>query len=196
MTPPTRLCVFCGSNHGDRPAFRQAAQRLGETLVRERIGLVYGGAKVGLMGVIADAVLAAGGEVIGVMPTALRRREIQHDGLTTLHQVDSMHERKALMAELSSGFIALPGGIGTLEELFEVWSWNQLGLHRKPCALLNVEGFFDPLIEFLDLVCRRQFMPPEHRAMLISGTEPEEILRAMFAYEPPDVSKWIDRSQT
>lgn len=196
METRLRFCVFCGSNSGDSPVFRQAAQRLGETFAREQIGLVYGGAKVGLMGVLADAALNAGGEVIGVLPASLKRKEIQHDGLTKLHIVGSMHERKALMAELSGGFIALPGGIGTLEELFEVWSWNQLGLYRKPCALLNVDGFFDPLIEFLDRICQRQFVPPSHRAMLITGTEPLEILNAMRAYEPPDVSKWIDRSES
>jgi len=146
----SRLCVFCGSSPGHDPAHGASAAQLGRVLAERGIGLVYGGGRVGLMGILADAALAAGGEVIGVIPQALLDREIGHRGLTQLRVVDSMHARKALMGELAEGFIALPGGIGTLEELFEVWSWAQLGLHRKPCGLLDVNGFFAPLVDFLD----------------------------------------------
>jgi uncharacterized protein (TIGR00730 family) len=186
-----RLCVFCGSSKGDDPAYRQAAQVLGETLALSGIGLVYGGASVGLMGVIADAALGAGGEVTGVMPRALVEKEIAHSRLSDLRVVGSMHERKALMAELSDGFVALPGGIGTFEELFEAWTWAQLGHHRKPCALLNVRGFYDGLIAFLDKVVERGFLKAAHRSMLIVAQEPMELIERLRAYEPPAVPKWI-----
>src|SRR6185503_14872599 len=145
----SRLCVFCGSSPGHDPAYGAAAAQLGRVLAERGIGLVYGGGRVGLMGILADAALAAGGEVIGVIPQALLDREIGHRGLTQLRVVDSMHSRKALMGDLADGFIALPGGIGTLEELFEVWTWAQLGLHRKPCGLLDANGFYAPLVDFL-----------------------------------------------
>ena len=186
-----RLCVFCGSSAGNDPAYLQAARALGETLARSGIGLVYGGASVGLMGVVADAALVAGGEVTGVMPRALVEKEIAHSGLTDLRVVGSMHERKALMAELSDGFVALPGGIGTFEELFEVWTWGQLGHHTKPCALLNVRGFYDGLIAFLDKVVERGFMKATHRSMLIVAQAPLELIERLRAYEPPTVPKWI-----
>jgi uncharacterized protein (TIGR00730 family) len=186
-----RLCVFCGSSEGRDPAYRQAARALGETLAANGIGLVYGGAAVGLMGALADAALGAGGEVSGVMPRALVEKEIAHNRLSDLRVVGSMHERKALMAELSDGFVALPGGIGTFEELFEMWTWAQLGHHTKPCALLNVRGFYDGLIAFLDQVAERGFMKGAHRAMLIVGQEPMELIERLRAYEPPAVSKWI-----
>jgi uncharacterized protein (TIGR00730 family) len=186
-----RLCVFCGSSEGNDPAYLQAARALGETLARSGIGLVYGGASVGLMGVLADAALVAGGEVTGVMPRALVEKEIAHGGLSDLRVVGSMHERKALMAELSDGFVALPGGIGTFEELFEVWTWAQLGHHTKPCALLNVRGFYDGLIAFLDKVVERGFMKDAHRSMLIVAQQPMELLERLEAYEPPAVPKWI-----
>jgi uncharacterized protein (TIGR00730 family) len=186
-----RLCVFCGSSEGRDPAYRQAARALGETLAANGIGLVYGGAAVGLMGALADAALGAGGEVSGVMPRALVEKEIAHNRLGDLRVVGSMHERKALMAELSDGFVALPGGIGTFEELFEMWTWAQLGHHGKPCALLNVRGFYDGLIAFLDQVAERGFMKGAHRAMLIVGQEPMELIERLRAYEPPAVSKWI-----
>jgi uncharacterized protein (TIGR00730 family) len=186
-----RLCVFCGSSEGRDPAYRQAARALGETLAANGIGLVYGGAAVGLMGALADAALGAGGEVSGVMPRALVEKEIAHNRLSDLRVVGSMHERKALMAELSDGFVALPGGIGTFEELFEMWTWAQLGHHGKPCALLNVRGFYDGLIAFLDQVAERGFMKGAHRAMLIVGQEPMELIERLRAYEPPAVSKWI-----
>jgi uncharacterized protein (TIGR00730 family) len=186
-----RLCVFCGSSEGRDPAYRQAARALGETLAANGIGLVYGGAAVGLMGALADAALGAGGEVSGVMPRALVEKEIAHNRLSDLRVVGSMHERKALMAELSDGFVALPGGIGTFEELFEMWTWAQLGHHTKPCALLNVRGFYDGLIAFLDQVAERGFIKGAHRAMLIVGQEPMELIERLRAYEPPAVSKWI-----
>ena len=186
-----RLCIFCGSSEGHDPAYLQAARTLGETLAVNGIGLVYGGASVGLMGALADAALSAGGDVTGVMPRALVEKEIAHNGLGDLRVVGSMHERKALMAELSDGFAALPGGIGTFEELFEMWTWAQLGHHRKPCALLNVRGFYDGLIAFLDQVAERGFIRGAHRAMLIVGQEPMELIERLRAYEPPAVSKWI-----
>ncbi len=184
-----RLCVFCGSNTGRDPAYGASAAQVGRILAERGIGLVYGGGRVGLMGVLADAALAAGGEVIGVIPQALLDREVGHLGLTELRVVDSMHTRKALMSELSDGFIALPGGIGTLEELFEVWTWAQLGLHRKPCGLLNVDGFFTPLVDFLDRQAEAGFIPPTCREMLTVASTPEDLLLRFAAYEPP-ADKW------
>jgi uncharacterized protein (TIGR00730 family) len=160
-------------------------------MAAQGIELVYGGASVGLMGAVADAALARGGHVIGVMPQALIDKEIAHGGLSDLRVVGSMHERKALMAELADGFIALPGGLGTFEELFEVWTWAQLGYHRKPCALLNAGGFYDKLTDFLDDVVERGFVKPIHRAMLIVENEPAGLIEAVRAYEPPKVDKWI-----
>ncbi len=188
---PMRLCVFCGSSAGQDPVYIEAARLLGITLARNGIELVYGGASVGLMGAVADAVLTEGGRVIGVMPQALVDKEIAHTGLSDLRVVGSMHERKALMAELSDGFIALPGGLGTFEELFEVWTWAQLGYHKKPCALLNVAGFYDRLADFLDNVVESGFVKPVHRAMLIVKDEPEALVDAIRSYEPPKVEKWI-----
>ncbi len=186
-----RLCVFCGSNAGQDPVYLNTAHALGEALAASGIGLVYGGASVGLMGAVADAVLAKGGDVTGVMPQALVDKEIAHKGLSDLRVVGSMHERKALMAELADGFIALPGGLGTFEELFEVWTWAQLGYHRKPCALLNAGGFYDKLTGFLDDVVERGFVKPIHRAMLIVENDPAVLIQAIRAYEPPKVDKWI-----
>ena len=186
-----RLCVFCGSSSGQDPVYLEAARSLGETLAANGIELVYGGASVGLMGAVADAVLARGGHVIGVMPQALVDKEIAHRGLSDLRVVGSMHERKALMAELADGFVALPGGLGTFEELFEVWTWAQLGYHRKPCALLNAGGFYDKLTDFLDDVVDRGFVKPIHRAMLIVESKPAALVEAVRSYEPPKVDKWI-----
>src|SRR2546423_12186279 len=164
-----RICVFCGSNAGARPEYRKAAVELAEALADQRLGLVYGGASVGLMGVIADTVLARGGEVIGVIPRALFRREVAHDHLTTLHEVGSMHERKALMADLSDGFIALPGGFGTFDELFEITTWAQLGLHTKPIGLLNVAGYFTPLLTMVSHAVTEGFLPPNHAHILLNS---------------------------
>ena len=185
------VCVFCGSNRGARAVYAETARLVGSTIAQRGLKLVYGGAAVGLMGVLADAALAAGGEVVGVIPAALVKREIAHGGLTALHPVSSMHERKAMMADLSDGFIALPGGVGALEELFEVWTWGQLGHHKKPVGLLNVESFFNPLIAFLDQIESERFMRKEHREMLIVSQDPAELLDKFAAYQAPAVAKWI-----
>jgi uncharacterized protein (TIGR00730 family) len=192
--PWVRLCIFCGSSPGARPEYAAATVELAQLLASRGIGIVYGGASVGLMGLLADTAMQAGGEVIGVIPSALERREIARGGLTELHVVASMHERKALMAELSDGFIALPGGSGTLEELFEVFTWSQLGLHRKACALLNVEGYYDRLAAFLDHAVAERFLRAEHRAMLLCEPSPAAVLHAVESFEPPVVDKWIDRT--
>ncbi|OWL91415.1 TIGR00730 family Rossman fold protein [Halopseudomonas aestusnigri] len=186
-----RLCVFCGSSPGNKPEYLAAAQQLGTALAKAGIGLVYGGAQVGLMGAVADAALAAGGDVIGVIPRHLVERELAHEGLTTLHEVGSMHERKAMMADLSDGFIALPGGVGTFEELFEVWTWGQLGHHQKPCALFNAAGYYDQLIAFLDHALTEGFMRQPYRDMLIVDNKVDSLLHRVRHYSPPAVSKWV-----
>jgi uncharacterized protein (TIGR00730 family) len=191
-----RVCVYAGSNPGTDPAYAEATRALGAELAERGIGLVYGGGKVGLMGVVADTVLAAGGEAIGVMPQALIDREIGHAGLTELKVVSSMHERKAEMAELADAFIALPGGIGTLEELVEVYTWSQLGIHEKACGLLNVRGYYNGLVEFLDHAAGEGFLRPQHRAVLSVAADPAELLDALAAYEPPRVAKWLELDQT
>ena len=174
-----RICVYTGSRHGSRPEYEQAAEAFGRLLAREGIGLVYGGGRLGLMGVVANAALEAGGEVIGIIPQKLVDLEAAHTGITQLHVVHSMHERKAMMADLADGFVALPGGIGTLEELFEVWAWLHLGYHAKPCGLLNVCGFYDPLIAFLDTIVVEGFLRTSTRAMLLSDDDPERLLGAL-----------------
>jgi uncharacterized protein (TIGR00730 family) len=191
-----RVCVYAGSNPGTHPAYAGSARALGQELADRGIGLVYGGGKVGLMGVIADSVLAAGGEAIGVMPQALIDREIGHRGLTELKVVSSMHERKALMAELADAFVALPGGIGTLEELIEVYTWSQLGIHDKACGVLNVRGYYDGLATFLDHAVGEGFLRPQHRAVLSVAEDPAALLDALAAYEPPRVGKWLELDQT
>jgi uncharacterized protein (TIGR00730 family) len=189
-----RLCIFCGSSPGARPDYAAATEELATLLAQRGIGVVYGGASVGLMGLLADTTLAAGGEAIGVIPAALEAKEIAHTGLSELHVVGSMHERKALMAELSDAFVALPGGSGTLEELFEVFTWSQLGLHRKACALLNVAGYYDGLASFLDHAVDERFLRAEHRAMLLCESTPAAVLDALERFEPPAVDKWLDRT--
>jgi uncharacterized protein (TIGR00730 family) len=192
-----RLCVFCGSSPGARPAYGEAAEELGRLLVAEGIGLVYGGGKVGLMGRLADAVLAAGGEAIGVLPEALVAKGIGHPGLSDLRVVGSMHERKALMADLSDGFVALPGGLGTVEELFEVYTWSQLGLHLKPCALLDVEGYYEGIATFLSHAVEERFLRGDHRDLLIVEREPHTLIERLRRFEPAAiVPKWIDRGET
>jgi uncharacterized protein (TIGR00730 family) len=186
-----RVCVFCGSSSGAAAEYTRAAAETGETLVRRGLGLVYGGGRVGLMGVVADAVLRAGGSAIGVITQSLVDREVAHTGLTELHIVRTMHERKALMASLADAFLVLPGGIGTLEEFFEVWTWGQLGDHAKPCGLVNVAGYFDRLIGFVDHAVSEQFLRPKHRGMLIVGDTADAVLTEFAAYEPPTVTKWI-----
>lgn len=190
-----RICVFCGSTHGRRPAYAAAAQALGQAIAAGGHSLVYGGGNVGLMGVVADAAMAAGAEVTGVIPHTLMAREIGHRGVTTLHVVESMHERKALMADLSDAFIAMPGGVGTFEELFEAITWTQLGLHRKPCGLLNVDGFYDGLLTFLDTTWAEGFIKPETRAILIAGTDPAELLPRLLTTTVPPVPQWISADE-
>lgn len=192
----SRICVFCGSNDGARPEYLAAAQNLGRALAERSIGLVYGGASVGLMGAVADAVLRAGGEVVGVMPRSLLEREVAHRQLRDLRVVGSMHERKALMAELADAFLALPGGLGTLEEFFEVWTWAQLGEHTKPLGMLNVAGYYDPLLAFFDHLVSERFVRPEHRAMVLLEEDAGALLSGFASYRPPVVSKWIDRAAT
>ena len=191
-----RVCVFLGSSAGGRPEYAEAAKKLGEEIVRRKLGLVYGGANAGLMGVLANAVLAEGGQVIGVIPKMLVEKEVAHRGLTDLCIVNSMHERKATMADLADGFIALPGGLGTLEEFFEVWTWGQLGLHAKPCGLLDVCGYFQRLIRFLDHAVDEQLLKKENRDLLLWATEPAKLLDLFQTYRPSHVPKWIEREQT
>ena len=192
----TRLCVFAGSSSGSRPEYRTAAESLGRELAARNIGLVYGGARVGLMGAVADAVLAAAGKVTGVIPGALAEKEVAHTGLTDLRVVSSMHERKALMSELADGFVALPGGWGTLDELFEILTWAQLGIHRKPCGLLNVSGYFDGLLSFLEHSYAEGFVRREYQSMITVADSPGGLLDKLAAYRPPLVEKWIDVAST
>jgi hypothetical protein len=191
-----RLCVFCGSSPGRNGAYVEAAQRLARAMAARGIGLVYGGGSVGVMGAVADAMAAAGGEVIGVIPEFLQRREVAHEGVSDLRVVATMHERKALMADLSDGFVALPGGIGTMEEFFEVWTWTQLGAHGKPCALLNVEGYFDKLLNFLDHMVEERFLAPAHREIVFVEHEPEMLLDRIGRFVAPETDKWLDRDRT
>ncbi|WAK02867.1 TIGR00730 family Rossman fold protein [Methylobacter sp. YRD-M1] len=190
------ICVYCGSSPGRLEAYSSAARSLARTLVDRDIRLVYGGAGVGIMGLLADTVLQLGGQAVGVIPEALVRREVAHKHLTELHVTQSMHERKMLMAELSDGFIALPGGIGTLEELFEVWTWAQLGLHGKPCGLLNIAGYFDALTAFLNHAVAEQFVKQVHHSILIVEREPEALLDRFDSYVPPAVTKWMEKDET
>ena len=186
------LCVYCGASPGHSPAYTIAAKQLAVTLVNQDIVLVYGGGNIGLMGVIADEVLALGGKVTGVIPQALVDKEVGHTGLTQLHIVDNMHQRKAIMAELSDGFIAMPGGIGTLEELFEVMTWAQLGFHQKPIGLLNVSGFYDGLLHFLEHTRQQGFLRASHLDILLSSPEPNDLLQQLKTYVPVTTRKWVD----
>ena len=190
------ICVFCGSNAGYNPLYREAAQALGRLLAERGIELIYGAGNIGLMGAVADACLAAGGEVIGVIPQALMGREVagrpvEHRTLTRLEVVDSMHTRKARMAELAEGFIALPGGFGTFEEFCEILTWGQLGFHSKPMGLLNVNGFYDPLLAMFDRAVSDGFLRPQNRAMALADTDISGLLTQMAAYQPEPVSKWL-----
>jgi uncharacterized protein (TIGR00730 family) len=194
--PLRAVAVFCGSRHGHDPTFGLAAESFGRELAARGLRTVYGGGSVGLMGVVADAALAAGGEVAGVIPRFLADRELEHRGVTELHLVDSMHERKAIMAELSDAFVALPGGIGTLEELFEVWTWGQLGLHVKPCGVLNVGGYFDRLLDFLDQMVGAGFLHAAHRGLLHAAADPAELLDRLVAAPPPPEPRWAGLART
>jgi hypothetical protein len=188
-----RICVFCGSSVGVKPEYAAAAVQFGSAMAARGVGLVYGGASVGVMGAVADAVLARGGEVIGVIPKALLKKEVAHEGVTAMHVTDTMHQRKALMSELSDAFVTLPGGIGTFDELFETWTWAQLGYHGKPFGMLNVAGYYDMLLTFLDHVVEQGFLRPEYRRMIRMETDSERLLDELAAYRPPEVVKWVDR---
>lgn len=190
------VCVFCGGNPGRNPAYLEAARSFGEQLARSGLALVYGGAQVGLMGAVADAALAHGGEVFGVIPEFIAAREIAHLGVTKLEVVSSMHERKAKMAERADAFVALPGGFGTLDEIFEILTWSQLGLHRKPCAVLNTAGYFDGLLSFLDHAAEEQLLRPEYRAMLLVESDPARLVQRLRDHQPPAVPVWLKPGQT
>jgi uncharacterized protein (TIGR00730 family) len=192
VPPLRRLCVYAGSNTGRRTEYTEAAAALARAMAARGIGLVYGGGRVGLMGVLADAILADGGEAIGVIPQALMDRELGHPGLTQLRVVASMHERKALMAELADGFVAVPGGIGTLEELIEVYTWSQLGIHAKPCGVFDVAGFYTGLSAFLDHMVEEGFLLGAHRSTMLSASDPGTLLDRLEAFQPVRVSKWLD----
>lgn len=187
-----RVCVFCGSSAGRDPRFLEVARELGVCLAGRGMALVYGGAHVGLMGAIADTMLARGAEVIGVIPRGLVDREVAHERLTELRVVNTMHERKALMADLAGAFVALPGGFGTLDEFFEILTWAQLGIHRKPCGMLNVEGFFDPLLVYLDHAVAAGFLKQAHRDLFLVDTDAGRLLERMAGFESPVVGKWMD----
>lgn len=185
------VCVFCGSRSGAHPAYAEVARAMGEEIARRGLTLVYGGGHVGLMGHVADAALSAGGDVVGIIPQALVDRELAHPRLTRLHIVGSMHERKAMMESLSDGFVAMPGGFGTLEEFCEIVTWAQLGLHGKPCGLLDVAGYYNTLIRFLDENVEQGFVNPTHRQMILVESDPARMLDAMDRYDPPQVIKWV-----
>lgn len=200
MSPNTQpihsICVYCGASPGRQTLYADAACQLADTLAQHKIRLIYGGASIGLMGLVADRMLAAGGEVIGVIPKALAHKEIAHAHLSAIHITHSMHERKMLMAELSDGFIALPGGIGTLEELFEIWTWAQLGFHQKPCGLLNIDGYFDGLLQFLDHMTAEQFLQAPIRDMLLVDQHAETLLQRFQQYQAPAVKRWMNQDDT
>ncbi|MFK7926505.1 MAG: TIGR00730 family Rossman fold protein [Bacteroidia bacterium] len=190
------ICVFCGSNMGSEAVYKEAAIKLGQSFAARKIRLVYGAGNVGMMGVIADATLEAGGEVLGVIPGFLKAKEVCHTGLTELIVTDTMHERKQIMADQSDGFIAMPGGFGTLDELCEILTWAQLGLHAHPIGLLNVVGYFDPLLQMFDHMVTQRFLASENRKLLLSGVRPKDLLQKMADFDPPHVEKWLDRSRT
>ncbi|HEY0362008.1 MAG TPA: TIGR00730 family Rossman fold protein [Solirubrobacteraceae bacterium] len=196
MPDLSSICVFCGSNAGAQAAYLEAAEAVGRGLAQRGVRVVYGGGKVGMMGAVADAARAAGGEVVGVIPQAIFDLEIGHTGLDDLRVVGSMHERKALMAELSDAFIALPGGVGTLEELFEVYTWAQLGIHAKPLGLIDVAGYYEPLVAFLDHAVQERFVRPQTRTLLAVSESLDDLLAQLRASEPVSVHKWIDLDQT
>ena len=189
----TSVCVYCGSSPGADPRFGRAAAKLGELIAERQLRLVYGGGHVGLMGILADSVLANGGEVHGVITRALEGKEVAHTSLTKLDVVDTMHERKARMADLADGFVMLPGGFGTLDEYFEALTWTQLGVHAKPCSILDVGGYFEPLIAFIRSATKNRFVRAEHRDMIITGTDPASVLDKMISWTRPTSDKWLDR---
>ena len=196
MTAIKSICIYCGSSPGRLDAYAAAAIAVAEALVSRNIRLVYGGASIGIMGLVADQVLKLGGQVVGVIPKGLAHKEVAHQQLTELHITQSMHERKMRMAELADGFIALPGGIGTLEEFFEIWTWAQLGIHNKPCGLLNVEGYYDSLIGFLDHVLAEQFVKKHHHELLMVDSNPDRLLERYLNFQPPVVKHWVGKNET
>lgn len=191
-----RVCVFCGSSTGSNPLFQEETRRLGAAIARRGLGLVYGGGGIGLMALVADAALAEGGEVIGVIPSSLREKEAAHSRLRDLRVVGSMHERKALMADLSDAFLALPGAYGTLDEFCEVLTWAQLGMHRKPCGLLNVGGFYDHLLAHFDRLVTEGFLNPLNRSLVIEAKTPDDLLEALVRYQAPIQKQWIEKEET
>ncbi len=196
MKSITSLAIFCGSHSGNLSTYTQNAETMGKAFVDASVTLVYGGAKVGLMGAISEKVLQDSGKVIGVIPKSLVDVELAHEGLTELHVVDSMHERKALIAQLSDGFIMMPGGSGSLDEFFEMYTWGQLGYHEKPCCILNVDGYYDHLLAFLDHATEQGFMRESHRAMILVDSCPEKLMKKIFAYTPPADKKWIKTTES
>ena len=195
MSPNRSVCVFCGSSPGADPAYAEAARSLGLALVESNLRLVYGGGNVGLMGILADSVVDAGGTVVGVIPKFLAKKELAHRGISEVREVETMHERKTTMMELADAFVALPGGIGTLEEFFEVWTWVQLGLMKKPIGILNVEHLFDPLLTFMEELTRQRFIKPEHHDLLVVAENPIDLLKRLWETDYPAADKWIDRSK-
>ncbi|MGD0881490.1 MAG: TIGR00730 family Rossman fold protein [Acidimicrobiales bacterium] len=195
MPPIQSICVFCGSSPGLDPAFGQAAKDLGQLLAERHIALVYGGGHVGLMGLIADATLNAGGKVHGVITRALEEKEVAHRGLSRLQITESMHDRKASMADASDAFVMLPGGLGTFEEFLEAATWTQLGIQSKPCGILNIGGYFDPLLNLLDRSVDERFLRPEHREQLVVGSDPASLIEALIGWEPVTIDKWLDRAE-
>ena len=194
--PIKSLCVYCGSSVGRDPVYADAARGLARAMVERGVRLVFGGGRVGIMGVVADEIMRLGGDATGVIPQALMRKELAHDGLTELHVTPSMHARKTLMAELADAFVALPGGIGTFEELFEVWTWAQLGFHDKPCGVLNVNGYYDRLVALVEHAVDQAFIRPVHRDMLVVDTDPVALLSRFAAYQPPAITKWVSSGET
>jgi len=190
-----RLCVFCGSSSGTRPVYAEAAAQLGRDLAKSKISLVFGGGRVGLMGILADSVLAAGGQAIGVMPRALVEKEIAHTSLTELHVVESMHQRKSLMADLADAFLLLPGGFGSWEEFCEVLTWLQLGIHRKPCAILNVAGYYNGLLSLADHALAEGFLRPAHHKMVIVADHPQAALSQLTSASIPSEVKWVGKGE-
>ncbi len=190
-----QVCIFCGSYSGAQPLYMRAAHDIGASLAKRNIGLIYGGGRVGLMGAIADGTLAGGGQVTGIIPQSLVDRELAHTGLSALHVVTSMHERKAMMAQLADAFIALPGGYGTMDELFEIITWAQLGFHHKPIAMLNLGGYFDPLLTFIEHMSTEGFIKPEHRSVVLVKSDVDELLDGLISYEAPRLEKWIKKPE-
>ncbi|MBI1282459.1 MAG: TIGR00730 family Rossman fold protein [Anaerolineaceae bacterium] len=190
-----QVCIFCGSYTGTQPMYAAAAHAMGMGLAQRGLGLVYGGGRVGLMGAVADGTLVGGGKVTGIIPQSLVDRELAHVGLSELHVVASMHQRKALMAEIADAFVAMPGGFGTLDELFEIITWAQLGFHNKPIALLNIGGYFDPLRTFIDHMVTEGFVKPEHRDAVLVKNEVDDLLDTLLTYQPPQLEKWIKKRE-